>query len=90
MPDCLLLSPGIFIVVTDKVQRKALGELFRRGHAIYKTLPDGVYGIKHSDMKQECYMERFELSIGITLCKPSQAKSAASGTLWVLRNSVTT
>jgi hypothetical protein len=38
----------------------------------------------------ERYMERFELSIGITLCKPSQAKSAASGTLWVLRNSVTT
>jgi hypothetical protein len=35
-------------------------------------------------------MERFELSIGITLCKPSQEKSAASGTLWVLRNSVTT
>jgi nitroreductase len=42
-----------FIVVTDKVQREALGELFRRGHAIYKTLPGGVYGLKHSDMKQE-------------------------------------
>lgn len=42
-----------FIVVTDKVQRDALGELFRRGHEIYKTLPAGVYGIKHSDMQQE-------------------------------------
>jgi len=42
-----------FIVVTDKGQREALGELFRRGHAIYKTLPGGVYGLKHSDMKQE-------------------------------------
>jgi len=42
-----------FIVVTDKGQREALGDLFRRGHAIYKSSPDGVYGLKHSDMKQE-------------------------------------
>jgi nitroreductase len=42
-----------FIVVTDKGQREALGELFRRGHAIYKTLPHGVYALKHSDMKEE-------------------------------------
>ena len=42
-----------FIVVTDKGQREALGELFRRGHAIYKTLPRGVYGPNHSDMKQD-------------------------------------
>jgi nitroreductase len=38
--------------VTDKGQREALGELFRRGHAIYKTLPDGVYGLNPSNMKQ--------------------------------------
>jgi nitroreductase len=42
-----------FIVVTNKEQREALGELFRRGHAIYKTLPGGAYGLKHSDMNQE-------------------------------------
>jgi nitroreductase len=42
-----------FIVVTDKGQREAVGELFRRGHAIYKTLPQGVYALKHSDMKEE-------------------------------------
>jgi nitroreductase len=42
-----------FIVVTDKGQREALGELFRRGHAIYKTLPGGVYGLNHSVMKQD-------------------------------------
>lgn len=39
--------------MTDKVQREALGELFRRGHAVYKTSPDGVYRLKHSDMKHE-------------------------------------
>jgi nitroreductase len=52
-----------FIVVRDKVQREALGELFRRGHAIYKTLPVGVYGIKHSDMKQEAKRMRIVQSL---------------------------
>jgi nitroreductase len=42
-----------FIVVTDKGQREALGDLFRRGHAIYKSSPDGVYGLKHSELNQE-------------------------------------
>lgn len=41
-----------FIVVTDRMQREALGELFRRGHAIYKTMPGGVYGLNHTEMKQ--------------------------------------
>jgi nitroreductase len=41
-----------FIVVTEKGQREALGELFRRGHAIYKTLPEGVYGLNPSKLKQ--------------------------------------
>ena len=52
-----------FIVVTDKVQRAALGDLFRRGHAIYKTLPDGVYGIKHSDMQQDATRLRIMKSL---------------------------
>jgi nitroreductase len=52
-----------FIVVTDKVQREALGDLFRRGHAIYETLPDGVYGIKHSDMNQEATRLRIMKSL---------------------------
>jgi nitroreductase len=42
-----------FIVVTDPAQRRVLGDLFRRGHAIYKTLPIGVYGLQHEDAKQE-------------------------------------
>lgn len=42
-----------FIVVTDRGQREALGDLFRRGHAIYKHSPEGVYGLKHSDRQQE-------------------------------------
>lgn len=42
-----------FIIVTDQGQREAVGDLFRRGHAIYKSSPDGVYGIRHNDSKQE-------------------------------------
>lgn len=42
-----------FVVVTDPAQRATLGDLFRRGHEIYKTLPVGVYALKHDDARQE-------------------------------------
>ena len=38
-----------FIVVTDPAKRKALGELYRRGWAIYKDLPMSAGNLRHAD-----------------------------------------
>jgi nitroreductase len=42
-----------FVVVTDPDRRAVLGELFRRGYEIYRTLPDGLYGLSHDDPQRE-------------------------------------
>lgn len=47
-----------FIVVTDPGQRAALGDLWRRGYEVYKTLPVGVYGLRHEDPMQEAARAR--------------------------------
>jgi nitroreductase len=63
MTECLALaqqapSPSNaegfhFVVVTDRGQRAALGELFRRGYEIYKTLPTSLYELRHDDQGRE-------------------------------------
>jgi nitroreductase len=42
-----------FVVVTDPGQRAALGDLFRRGFAIYQTLPTGLYSLSHDNCQRE-------------------------------------
>jgi nitroreductase len=42
-----------FVVVTDPDRRVLLGDLFRRGYEIYRTLPTGLYGLSHDDLKRE-------------------------------------
>jgi nitroreductase len=42
-----------FVVVTEPAERAVLGELFRRGYEIYRTLPTGLYALSHDDPKRE-------------------------------------
>lgn len=41
-----------FVVVTDPARRQALGDLFRRGLEIYRTLPIAVHNISYEDAGQ--------------------------------------
>jgi nitroreductase len=47
-----------FVVVTAPKQRAALGELYRRGFEIYKTLPDSSYRRVHHDPRREAARRR--------------------------------
>jgi nitroreductase len=42
-----------FVVVTDPDRRRALGELFRRGLDIYRTLPIAVHNLTYTDPGQQ-------------------------------------
>ena len=42
-----------FVVVTDPDRRQALGELFRRGLDVYRTLPIAVHNLTYTDPGQQ-------------------------------------
>jgi nitroreductase len=42
-----------FVIVTDAARRQALGDLYRRGYEIYKTLPIAVHNLEYADPAQK-------------------------------------
>ena len=47
-----------FVVVTDAAKRAALGDLYRQGHEIYKTLPVAVHNLEYGDPAQKASRDR--------------------------------
>jgi nitroreductase len=47
-----------FVVVTDAAKREVLGDLYRRGHEIYKTLPIAVHNLEYADPAQKASRDR--------------------------------
>jgi nitroreductase len=47
-----------FVVVTDTATRAALGDLYRRGHKIYKTLPIAMHNLDYPDPAQKASRDR--------------------------------